>query len=457
MLKRSILAIVLCVFPLPPSSQGQENGKLVLNLRRCEELALRNNLDLEEARLSLEFSEARRVQAAHANILPKLEFKQVLGTSTRARGVFNEFGVLSSPDSSFKFSNIRYYVAGELNLIQPIYTFGKLSNLERAAEHGVQADQANIEKTRAEVLLKVRELYWTLLLGKELLTVVGNAKSEVAKAQRTIDEALDQGSEDVSQTDLFKLQIFRYEVNKRHREALDRIEIAKSELRMALGLADGLDFGLESEYLDAITARLEGIPAYLEIALQARPEVAQIRSGLRARRALVNLQKSDFYPQLFFGGQVRYNYAKDRFDTRNPYDYNPYNFFRPGVVIGLNMNLNFLQTRDKVRVAQAEYSQLAQKESLLLSGIRLEVQKAYLDAVRAETNMRESRRALRASENWLRSASMTFDMGIGEIKDLLEAFQANSKMKTEHLQNIFEFNTGVAKLSRAVGRDLYQE
>ncbi|MCZ6818749.1 MAG: TolC family protein, partial [Calditrichaeota bacterium] len=60
-----------------------------MNLRHCEELALQNNLDIEEARLSLEFSEARRVQAAHANILPKLEFKQVLGTSTRARGVFN--------------------------------------------------------------------------------------------------------------------------------------------------------------------------------------------------------------------------------------------------------------------------------------------------------------------------------------------------------------------------------
>ena len=121
----------------------------------------------------------------------------------------------------------------------------------------------------------------------------------------------------------------------------------------------------------------------------------------------------------------------------------------------MNLNLNFLQTRDKIRVAQAEYLQLAQKEKLVLDGIKLEVKNAYLQLNQAEKNIRDSRKALKASDNWLRSVTMTFDIGVGEVKDLIDAFKANGAMQAEHFHNIFKFNVTLAKLSKAVGKDLY--
>ena len=436
---------------------GQESEKLVLSLKKCEELAFKNNQKIQDAQLSLKVSEAKRIQASHAKILPKFQVRNVWGPSPIAEGELDPTGgyVISEDVTTSIPEDLRYFTQVDLDLIQPIYTFGKLSWLSIAAEFGVEAGQAGLEKSKEDVRLEVRRLYWALLLGRELLAVIEDTRKEMNQAESKIQELLDEGAEEVSQIDLFKLQIAQYEVNKRNRETLDKIELTKSALRITLGLSENTDYDIETEYLDPLETDLDSLSVYTATALQNRPELAQLRAGVGARRALVGVSKSDYYPQFFLGGQIKYNFAKDRFDPKGHFIYNPTNFFRPGIVVGLNWNLNFVQTRDRIRLAQAEYTKLSQKEEPLISGIKLEVKKAYLEVTQAGTNFRESRKALRASDNWLRSESMAWDIGVGEVKDLIDAFKANGSMQAAHLENIFKYNVALAKLSKASGNDLY--
>ncbi|MCH8955896.1 TolC family protein [candidate division KSB1 bacterium] len=436
---------------------GQESEKLVLSLKKCEELAFKNNQKIQDAQLSLKVSEAKRIQASHAKILPKFQVRNIWGPSPIAEGELDPTGgyVISEDVTTSIPEDLRYFTQVDLDLIQPIYTFGKLSGLSTAAEFGVEAGQAGLEKSKEDVRLEVRRLYWALLLGRELLAVIEDTRKEMNQAESKIQELLDEGAEEVSQIDLFKLQIAQYEVNKRNRETLDKIELTKSVLRITLGLSENTDYDIETEYLDPLETDLDSLSVYTATALQNRPELAQLRAGVGARRALVGVSKSDYYPQFFLGGQIKYNFAKDRFDPKGHFIYNPTNFFRPGIVVGLNWNLNFVQTRDRIRLAQAEYTKLSQKEEPLISGIKLEVKKAYLEVTQAGTNFRESRKALRASDNWLRSESMAWDIGVGEVKDLIDAFKANGSMQAAHLENIFKYNVALAKLSKASGNDLY--
>ncbi len=436
---------------------GQESRKLVLNLKACEELAFKNNHKIQDAQLSLKVSEAKRIQASHAKILPKFQLRNIWGPSPRAEGELDPTGgyVISKDVTTSIPEDLRYFTQVDLDLVQPIHTFGKLSGLSAAAEFGVQAGQAGLEKSKEDVRLEVRRLYWALLLGKELLAVIEDTRKEMDKAENKIQELLDEGAEEVSQNDLFKLQISQYEVNKRNRGTLDKIELTKSALRITLGLSENTDYDIETEYLDPLEIEVDSLSIYTATALQNRPELAQLRAGVGARRALIGVSKSDYYPQFFLGGQIKYNFAKDRFDPKGQFIYNPTNFFRTGIVVGLNWNLNFVQTRDRIRLAQAEYTKLSQKEEPLISGINLEVKKAYLEVTQAGTNFRESRKALRASDNWLRSESMAWDIGLGEVKDLIDAFKANGAMQAAHLENIFKYNVALAELSKATGHDLY--
>ncbi len=448
--------IINCILIFAQNAWPQQSEKRVLNLEQCEALALKNNPLVKVADLNLERSLARQTQAANAGILPRMELRNIWTSIPRARAIFTDTGVLTSPDTSTSFSDLRLLTEVEWSWIQPLFTFGKFSNLKKAASFGVEASQANVTKTEADIRLMTRKLYWGLVFGKELLVVIEDAQKEVNKAEDKLNEQLDEGAEDVSQEDMFKLQIFKYEINKRHREALKEISLAAVAFNAALGLDETVVVEPGTEYLDPIEISIDSLSAYIELALQNRSELVQLQAGLNANRAMISVAKSDYYPQFFLAGGVKYNFAQDRDDPNNPWVFNPTNFFRPAVLAGFRLNLNFLQTRDKVRVARAQYNELSYKEDLLIEKIKLDVQKKYLELLEAEDNIKESEKALKASRNWLRSVSMTFDLGLTEVKELIDAFKANSTMRGEHLQNIFEFNTIAAELSKEIGYDLYK-
>ncbi|MFQ5678364.1 MAG: TolC family protein [Gemmatimonadota bacterium] len=453
--RRVALAVLVAGLWSPAAGFGQERGPLVLTLAEAERLALQNNAIVRMAGAEVDLSRAKKSRAAHARVLPKFNLRNVWGPIPRARGVFTKTGVLTSPDTSTGFSDLRFFTQVDLDIVQPLWTFGRLSGLDRAAGFGVEAAEADLSTKTAELRLQVRETYWALVLGYELLEVVDDMSEDAEEARAKLQELFDEGSEQVTQNDLFKFRIFEYDIHKARRQALDRIELGTAALRAAIGLDEATEITLETRELVPLEVTLDSLPTYTAMALRNRPEIAGLRAGIHASSSLVSVARSEHLPQLFFAANLRYNRAPSRFDSNNPFVYNPTNFFNPGIVVGFNWNLNVLQTRDKISEARYELARLTERESPLLDGIRLEVRKSYLAMRQAEANMQESRRALTASENWLRAETQTFDLGMGEVKDVIDAFRANAAMRREYLQNIFAFNTALAALGKAIGRDLY--
>lgn len=451
----TLLPVLLGASPSPGQDlrPARSGDTLVVSLADAETIALRRHPTVERARSDLAISEARRTQASHARFLPRLDLRNVWGPIPRARGEFTETGVLISPDTSTSLEDLRWFTQVELNLLQPIHTFGRLGGLVDAAESGAEASRLGVETAAEDVRLQVRQLYWGLVLGEEMVRVAEDVRDRFEEAGTTLEERDAEGT--VTQAELFKFRIFSYEVEKRLREARDRLALAQAGLRAALGVGRGIVLRTEAEELRPLAARLESLETYLDLAMAHRPELGQLEAGVAARAAAVRAKRAEFMPQLFLGAEVVWNRAPSRFDPENPFVHNPTNFFRPGLVLGFNWNMNVVQTRDEVRLAEYEEEKLRAGLDPLRDKVWLDVREAYLDATRAAANLEDSEEALTVSESWLRTEAQTFDLGLGEIGDLIDAFQANSAMRVEHLRNIFEFNSGTAELSRAVGLDLY--
>ncbi len=446
------MLILVAMFP-PPKLLPQENQIPLLTREQCEDLALKNSPLIHDASQDIGKQQARLTRAHHAGILPKSELRNVWGPIPRQRGEFTEFGWLVSPDKDDELNEWRYFTQLEINLEQPIYAFGKYSSKTRAAKFDLEAAEAKLAQRQAETLLQVRQLYWGLVLGREIQHILEDAQQELQKAEDKLEEKLDAGDEDVSQTDLFKLDMFKYEINKRQREAEERVTMAKSTLAKAIGMqAD--EFSIADEILEPVIADIDSLQAYIALALENRADLVQQHAKTSSRLAQVDAELSQKYPQFFVGAATKFNFAKDRFDPKNPFVVNSTNYFRPNPYFQVRQKLNFWHTKDDIRLARAEYEQASQETQKLEGEIRLEVAEVYAKLQRARAKIHQSRRALKASENWLRSTSMTFDIGVGNVKDLIDAYQANSAMKAEHVRNIFEFNTALAELSQATGVDL---
>ncbi len=211
---------------------------------------------------------------------------------------------------------------------------------------------------------------------------------------------------------------------------------------------------VESDGFDPADVTLDSLEVYLREARRNRPELRQLESGIAARRSLARAEQRDGWPTLFVAGGLRANFAPSRFDPRNPFWRNDTNYFRPGILMGVEWNLDFLGHRDEARVQRYEALKLEAQVDPLVALVEQEVREAYLRARRAQADVEEGEAALQATENWLRAELQTYDIGIGQINDLIDAFQANVQMETQQLQNIAEFNEAVAEINRRVGRDV---
>ena len=164
--------LVLCVLGVWCGSatvcRGQEAGRFVLSLAQCEQLELGNSVQVQQANRSLELARLRHAQASHARFVPQLVLRNFWSAVPRARGEIAADGSLISPDTMVGIGDLRPFTEVTLDVIQPLWTFGRLRGLRDAAAFGVEAGQADVTSKEADVLLQVRELYWGLVLGKEI-------------------------------------------------------------------------------------------------------------------------------------------------------------------------------------------------------------------------------------------------------------------------------------------------
>lgn len=452
-MRRIPLALALtAVLAAPAEAWAQPADTVTVSLAEAERRALERNPLLAGAEARIEVNRAQQARAKQARWLPELSLRNAYGIVPKQRGAYTEYGVLVSPDTLLGVDDMSWFTQLDVRLVQPLWTFGKVGSRIEAAGHAVEAAEAGMEKTRADVLLMVRQLYWGVVLAQELEAAADDVMEKVEEADTTFQRQYDEGT--ATQNDMFKFQIFRYEVNRRYREVKAGLEQARAGLRASLGLDEGVTVLVQTEALDTVSFALQDLPAYLEMARANRPELQELHAGISARRALMVAEQRDAWPTLFFAGTITGNYAPDRFDPRNPFWQNQTNYFRGGGVLGFEWSFNFAQHRAEAALQRTEMIQLESQKDALDALVEQEVRQAWLKADRAFTDVAEGREALQASENWLRAELQTYDIGMSEIKDLIEAFRANAEMKVSQLRNIADFNTAVAELSRRVGLDL---
>jgi outer membrane protein len=446
------VAAVALVLSAPSAALAQSADTVTVSLAEAESRALAHNPLLAGAEARIEVNRAQESRAKKARFLPELNLRNSYGVIPKQRGAFTEYGVLVSPDTLLSVNDMSWFTQLDLRLVQPLWTFGKLGRRIEAAGYAVEASEAGLDRTKADVLLMVRQLYWGVVLAQELESAADDVLEKVEEADTTLDRQYEEGT--ATQNDMFKFQIFQYEVNRRYREVTAGLDQARAGLRAALGLGDGVTVRVATEALDTVSFALQGLPAYLEMARANRPELRELQAGISARRALMVAEQRDAWPTLFFAGSISGNLAPDRYDPRNPFWQNQTNYFRGGGVLGFEWNLNFSQHRADAAVQRTEMIQLESQSDALNAMMEQEVRQAWLKAGRAYTDVAEGRAALQASENWLRAELQTYDIGMSEIKDLIDAFRANAEMKVTQLKNIADFNVAVAELSRRVGLDL---
>ncbi|MEN2995215.1 MAG: TolC family protein [Thermodesulfovibrio sp.] len=443
--KFKILIFVIVIFI---SSVCFAEERIILDLKGCIERAVKFHPELSEFRQDVEIYKAKLSQAQSA-LFPQIEIMALGGPSPKAEKEALS-PVIRTDVKSTTIDGVFGMIT--MQLIQPIYTFGKISGYKTAAEGGVKVSEAELEKKRSEIILKTKELYWSLALVRDLRSLANEIKNELEKAIKKTEEDLKRDIPTSDELTLYKLKTYLGEVKRN----LNEIDKNESIIIEALKFMTG--FSLDKK-LEIITEPLRYEDIYIkpdELIAKAfvlRPEMVQIKEGLKAKQALIDVEKSSLYPQIFLLVRGSLARATNRDRIHNPYISDPLNDSMLAALVGMKLNIDFGITKGKIREAEIEYQKVVEKKKLAETGIPLQIMKAYIELQEASKSAKDMEEAHQNAKKWLVAADANFDMGIGETKDLADAVLAYATTRVNHLKALYNQKMAIANLIQAAGLD----
>jgi outer membrane protein TolC len=434
---------------LPAASAGQAAEQREYDLGECIRAALTSSPDLEAAAADLAAARAR-LDEARAGRFGQIEYTQILGLANRAHGDAS----FSPDDKSDFFTGLGPFTRLELDINIPLWTFGKLAAALEAAEHGLNSDMTRRDSRRAEVVLRTKQLYYGLLLGRQLSGVLKEMLETMEKAVKKTGARLSHNDADVTEMNLLELKVGRAKFAKGVIEVEASTALARSALARAIGIPMDAEFDIADRRLRPVPAELETLEAYLAEGPDRRPEWNRLETGIAAQEAKVKVEEADYYPTVFLSTGVRFARAGNRDEQSNPFAYDEFNYLFPVGVLGVRWNLNFVMTKAKVEQANADLVRLRAREREAATGLRLEIRRAYSEVAQASDTIRAVEEGRKAGRGMLMLSVSNFELGFGEAEELFRALGAYTEASTDYFRAVHDYNVAVANLSKAVGKEV---
>lgn len=446
---------------------GESFAAPARSLEEFLKLSIEKSPEIKEAHFGINFAEARldEARAGHFGIIEFVGFAGVHGNA-RANGdklyALDEGGntvplpqgeFLGTKDSTNDFQGFAPFAKGTLIAAIPVWTWGKLDGYVNAATAGVNVEKAAAEIKRGEVIQRIKEFFYGYLLASDALDLGDEVGEYLDKAITKANELFEEGTGEVSQTDIQRLEVGKAELNRQLATAKQGLPLARAALAGFSGVES--NFSTKPDYLQVEKLTTDTLDDLVLMAWKHKPELKQLSAGIDARNNLVKVEESDLYPLLFVGAKLEGGKSDARDNSYNPFlDNDGFGPVSGGPALGLRWNLNFLSTQAKIAQARAQYRGLKAKEEFVKIGVPLQIEQAYRKALEYREQIKQAEEGTRAARGWMVSASNNYEVGIGEPKILMEGIGAYATMKINLLQARYNYNMALANLSQLVGKEV---
>lgn len=446
--------IIQCglVFVLQAIVWGEtpKEERIVLGLAELIDMAIAQSPEIGEVRseISSAQSDLAQVKAAY---YPQLESTVLVGPVEDAKEPLIVNGRITDPSPAVSASSIGIFGRLDLTMTQPIYTFGKLSNRKEAASRGIKAKKFQLEEKKAQIALRVNQLYYALVLARAGVETANEAGDFFAEAGRRIRRLLELGSPNVRESDLYRIDAYRADSLRFKAEAEKGVKVSYFALKSLIRLPPGVEFEPVEKTLSMKAEGLAGLESYIQKAIDKRPELKQLAEALAAQESQVKAATSDRYPSFFAALKSSLADAPGREALYNRYIRDDFNHTYIGVVGGLKWNFDFGISRAKIDKMMAEYGKLLHTKASAEMNIPLQVAKSYQEHLEWREAAASYLTATNASRKWVLSALADFDMGVGTADEMLRAIERYGQNRGKYLEALFRYNLSLAELEYAVG------
>jgi len=406
-------------------------------------LAWMRNPMIKTAMHQLESLKARKDEVFWLSWWPQGTLVALIAPSPPSRG-----GVLKTttpiPSSYTDLSKYGVLTRFEMNVIWPLYTFGKLSFLRQAAKKGIKVGESNIRLAKSKIAILLKKVYYGLQKAESALILLEEAEDYLKDARKKVK----------AKTDKLKLAVIEAELKSRKVQALMGKRLALSALARLVGFPTKKPLKLAESELEEIEVVKLSLKDYQAMSRRYRPELRLLKDAVEAKRFILKAHQRLWTPDLFIGGYIRHAYSNVADDQTNPFVRDDFNFLEGGLALGLRFSFDFPIKLARARRASADFSTFQSRHQLAKLAIKMDVERRYRELRSAQMLVKIQRAGRKAANQWISRTMMAYSSGLTELKEVTEALMAVAKSRFGYIESLYQLNLSVAHLSRAVGRDI---
>ncbi|HEX5033875.1 MAG TPA: TolC family protein, partial [bacterium] len=422
----------------PPPEVPMGDGPK-LNLDDCLRMAMLNNREVRAKNFDMTIAQ-NKLKEAKLTGIPIFEYE------------FLSFPAPRDADhavSSFFEGDLTFGQRGKVTMGIPLYSFGKIGIAQELARGGIDAEQEKKIDKQNDVVLKVKQLYYGLLLAKDVRELFQDASNHLANEVKRRESS----REPADPVELTRLKLFRYEMLNRLLETDKKAALARDGLRIQLGMERATLFSLDEEHLTPVDTEIKEFDHYLELNRRNNPKNRLLDIGVKASEAQYRLERRKLAPDIGLGAFYEFGRTVQPIAGVNlTDDFNdPFNFNRVGFGLRIKGDINVNQYLAKTRAAQAEYFKNALNKEIADEGLELELKDAYLSVLQSKEAMENGYRAMKLARQFVFLTKTNIDIGVGDKKDYSDALQAYLVSRGRYLESVYNYNIAVAVLEQRSG------
>lgn len=452
MAARIFFFLIPLLFTFNISVQGQDT--LRIDFDSFLDKALSNSGQIDYERQNVELAENKIDQAKAQRILPSLRFETQHGLVPGVesdRTDLEEDEYYLDPNLRNDWEDWAVFTKFQLTAAQPVFTWGAINEAVEAARLGAEAAAYSFKAKRADLEIRLFELYYSYVLALEIGRLLDEAQDKVDQIEKQINTMRESGDGELDNSEIFKFEIFKHEFQIQKAEVSENMAFIRETWNYVLRNDDNTVFESDVRFLDPVSFEMEPVDFYQEVAFDNRPELKALEIGAEATETYISSLKSQALPGLYMGGYVNFANTPNRPRQSNPFIKNTTNLFTGGFGFTIRQNLNFFSMKASLERSRIELRKVTFAQDAARDGILLEVNNNYRSASLAEVKVNQTDKALVTAKRWLRQEQLDYDFGMGDVKDLIDAMKKELELKLQLKQRIFEYNTSLAKLNKSAG------
>jgi outer membrane protein TolC len=344
-----------------------------------------------------------------------------------------------TPAGSFSLSQDRFPTYG-FKVTQLVYDFGKTTSSISASWYNVKATDADAARARNRAALDFIVSYLDLLESEKLLQV---ASDEVKLYEAHLkDTEARYAAGVITRNEVLQAKVTLADSRQRALTAENLRSLRASRLNSLL--LRPLTEAVHAEEVGATPSAGFTLADAWQIAEAESPDLKDIDARIRAKEEANSAIRSEYAPAVFVSGG--YEYQENRYMVRND---------NWTLIAGINLNLfSGGATRAKLHVGAGELWSLTVTRDKILDGVRLDVQRNYLDYQSSLQKVDVTREAVAQAEENLRLQRLRYQEGEGTATDVLDAVTLLTTAQTNAWKALYGVKRAEAGLLYSMGRDL---